>query len=338
MIEKNNFPEITVLMTVFNGEKWLKQSIVSVLNQSNGNFEFIIIDDGSTDDSYKIIKEFAIRDSRIVPIKKHNTGLADSLNIGIRRARGKWIARIDADDVCEVDRLEKQLFFANANPEIHFVGSNFKSIDEYGSTKKIHNYPSSNEKLVKLLLRLKGFPPHSSAFFKSETVKRVGGYRVRLKRAQDYDLWLRISEVGKVAAIQEPLVSVRKHSEQISNEDMGERQILDSRLALISYWLRNLGFHDPIQGSDSEFEFFRQWAYKQLIKVELFARLRFYQEIKELLRGTLARPRNIFAILKIVLLHFNIAISSVSLKFFGDSISYRLAVHWGKERRVDIES
>ena len=104
-------PEVTVLMSCYNASCWLHEAIASVLKQTFENFEFILVDDGSTDDTWDIIQAYRDRDQRIVAIKKSNTGLTDSLNVGIAHARGAWIARLDADDRCEAGRLAEQVRF-----------------------------------------------------------------------------------------------------------------------------------------------------------------------------------------------------------------------------------
>ena len=106
---KKSEPLITVLMAVYNGERWLHDSINSILDQTYTNFEFIIVNDGSTDNSPQIINKFAFNDRRITIYNKKNSGLTDSLNFGIQKAKGKWIARIDADDISSPGRLKKQL-------------------------------------------------------------------------------------------------------------------------------------------------------------------------------------------------------------------------------------
>src|SRR6056297_1507561 len=114
---------VTVLMSCYNGQKWIGNAIESVLNQTFKDFEFIIIDDGSTDSSVNIIKNYLDKDQRVRLIEKENTGLPDSLNVGVNNARGKWIARLDADDLCESQRLEKQLKVANSDDSLVLIGS-----------------------------------------------------------------------------------------------------------------------------------------------------------------------------------------------------------------------
>ena len=202
-------PSITVLMSVFNGGRWLSRSIKSILNQTYIDFEFIIVMDGCTDDSLSIANFFADQDHRIVIYEKPNTGLADSLNYGISHARGDWIVRIDADDVCESDRIEKQTEYLNRYPRVILVGSGLYFLNEDDVTGGVYNYPTTHEKLVSRLVTGRAFFPHSSAVYKASAVRQIGGYRARIRRAEDWDLWLRLSEVGQISCVDYPLVGIR---------------------------------------------------------------------------------------------------------------------------------
>ena len=191
-------PLITVLMSCYNAEKWLNSSVSSVLNQTFTDFEFIIIDDGSTDDTLKRIHDFARNDSRIVVLSKSNTGLSDSLNIGIRMAKGHWIARIDADDIFEPMKLEKQVQVIENNSNLVFIGTGLTIIDEFGRKLNTYCYPKSHILLKRNLITARKFPPHASAMYKTSAVQKLGGYRGRISKAEDADLWLRLSEVGEL--------------------------------------------------------------------------------------------------------------------------------------------
>jgi glycosyltransferase involved in cell wall biosynthesis len=249
---------ITVLMSIYNGEHFVKESIFSVLNQSFKEFEFIIINDGSTDGSKNIIREFSILDKRIRLIDKKNTGLTKSLNLGIDMAKGEWIARIDADDICEPKRLEAQYSYAKLNKSVILIGSNFTMINYNGLKFKAYKYPNQHSQLKKILLKKKTSFPHSSFFIKNQSIKKIHGYNERMKRSQDYDLCLRLSEIGKIACIQESLVRIRKHKYQVSHENNGMRQLIDCRVALVGYLLREKGWKDPSskESSDALFEEF----------------------------------------------------------------------------------
>ncbi len=137
-------PEVTVLMSCRNASRWLQEAIESVLTQTFPDFEFVLIDDGSSDRTWEIVQQYAKCDSRIVPIAKRPTGLSDSLNVGINRARGRWIARLDADDLSEPTRLQEQVRFVRSHPTTVLLGSAFIEIDESGRSIRRHSYPASH--------------------------------------------------------------------------------------------------------------------------------------------------------------------------------------------------
>lgn len=242
-------------MCVYNGERFLRESISSVLNQTFKEFEFIIVNDGSTDRSEEIIREFSILDNRIQFVNKKNSGLTKSLNLGINMAKGEWIARIDDDDICEPKRLEIQYSYAKSSNSFALIGSEFKKIEFNILKSKIYKYPNQHRNLKELLIKKKIIFPHSSFFINCKYIKKINGYNDRLMRSQDYDLCLRLSEIGKIACINEPLVKIRKHKYQISQKDNGMRQLIDSRLALISFFLRKKGFEDPLSNKNSDILF-----------------------------------------------------------------------------------
>lgn len=328
MLKKNS--PISVLMSVYNGERWLNESIRSVLTQTFFDFEFIIVNDGSTDKSLEIIKSFAICDVRIVIIDKPNTGLADSLNRGIAQARGDWIARIDADDVCEPSRLQKQFDLANTAPDVVLIGTGLIEIDESGRPGKTYFFSAEHENLILSLMRIRSFFAHSSAFYKTEVVRLAGSYRPRIKRGQDFDLWLRLSEKGKLACVSEPLIKCRKHADQISHEESGQRQVVDSRVALISYWLRRKGKIDPVgtASSDNEFNRFREWVTLKLTLNNIFSYYKFLENIRQEIRinqKTLSsRLRIVFLVSARPLFVFRY----VRERLVGEHLAKRLANEW----------
>lgn len=245
-------PAISVLMSCYNAERWLKDAIESVLSQSFRDFEFIIVNDGSCDRTSAILHTYVSQDSRIVIIDKVNTGLADSLNHGINSARGRWIARVDADDLCMPERLIKQFNYASCNPNVVLLGSGFVEINESGSTIKTHNYPADHKQLVCRLEQNRAFFPHSSAFYRRDVVSLLGGYRSHIRRAQDWDLWLRLSERGQLRCLPDYLVKIRKHGEQVSRDDKGRRQLIDCHAGIISYFVRRKGGYDPVSVADED--------------------------------------------------------------------------------------
>jgi glycosyltransferase involved in cell wall biosynthesis len=256
-------PKISVLMTVYNQEKFISESIDSVLNQTFPDFEFIIINDGSTDNSLKIIKKFSKLDKRIKIFSKCNSGVTRSLNYGLKKCQANWIARIDADDIADLDRFKIQYNKIKKKKSLVLVGSNCKEIDSDGKINSFHVYPKNDIDLKFNLENLKKFFPHSSYLFSREAAKKINGYRNFIKRSQDYDLSLRLSVIGKIACINRFLVSVRKHSNQVSDEDSGFRQLVDARIALYSHLSKSVGIDDPINTSYENYSKFFNFIKKE---------------------------------------------------------------------------
>lgn len=327
-LQQNIAPFVTVLMSCYNASRWLDESIQSVLNQSFGDFEFIIVDDGSQDDTLSIIRHYASCDNRIVVIKKENTGLADSLNVGIRLARGEWIARLDADDICEPTRFEKQIGVARNNESLVFIGTGLTIIDASGQPSSIYHYPKTHHQLVRHLQKARKFPAHSTAFYRTSVVQSIGGYRPRIHRAQDRDLWLRLSELGELACLDEPLVRVRKHENQISHDESGRRQIIDSRTAMISYWIRQYKGIDPVSAGEHAFEAFRAWVIHQLETAHLFEKREYAVRLKSMLSGNPGSPGHLFKIMFLVLQHPYLTASFIYEKIFGESLTRKIAAKW----------
>lgn len=324
-------PTISVLMSCYNGARWLAEAIDSVLGQTLGDFEFIIVDDGSTDNSLEIIRRFATQDARIVVIIKPNTGLSDSLNVGIQHARGEWIARLDADDLCEPRRLEKQLAKTRENSRLVFIGSGLLIIDENGGALKTYRYPSRHTLLVRNLTTLQKFPPHSSAFYRTDVVRSIGGYRNQLRRAQDCDLWLRLSEFGQLDAIDEPLVRIRKHSDQISHDESGRRQKIDARAAIISYWIRRHGFSDPIAADDEAFEAFSTWVESRLDQKRLFELFDYIARIKMNIAVMYKSPSALLATTRHIVSKPSLLLGLLRVRLYGEMAPRQLAIEWMKK-------
>lgn len=211
---------ITVLMSVYNERKdFLERSIKSILYQSYENFEFLIVDDGSTQkECLEILAEYSAKDSRIKIIRNEkNLGLAKSLNIGLRRARGKYIARLDSDDISDILRLEKQINFMEKNPQCALCGSWAYIIDENTDIIGQKKFNTNYENIKKRILYFNFFT-HSSFFFRQAVIMAHGGYSENIKKAQDYDLILKISARHAVANIPEFLCFNRTWSESITSQ------------------------------------------------------------------------------------------------------------------------
>ena len=189
---------ISVLMSVFNDEKYLAKSIESILNQSFTDFEFIIINDGSTDKTIEILEFYSSKDKRIKVIHQPNTGMTKALNFGLSIAQGKYIARMDSDDISFSNRFEIEVNYLEQHSDIDLVGGGTQIIDDKGNIIGYRNIYVKNPS--KVLGHLNIYQ-HSDVMFRKSVLEKVGGYRDKYRNAQDHDLWLRISEVSKIAKI-----------------------------------------------------------------------------------------------------------------------------------------
>jgi len=257
-------PEISVLTSCFNATEFIEESIESILGQSFGNFEFILIDDGSTDDTLDIIRRYAAKDKRIRVVTKENSGLQKSLNLGLSLAKGDWIARFDADDVALPDRLERQWQFIKRHRDIILLGGGCLEIDKSGRHIKQHIYPMSHRGLMKRLECLGPFFPHPTAFFSRSRVQDLGGYNPRFRSSEDWDLWLRMAMVGQIGCLREPLIKLRKHEKSVTAVDSGRLTEIMGMAATVCHFRRQAGRSDPSQGDPQEWDFFVRWMEERL--------------------------------------------------------------------------
>lgn len=204
-------PIITVLMPVYNCALYINAAMDSILNQTFDDFEFLIIDDASTDSTVSIIKSY--NDPRIQFIEKPvNTGYTNSLNYGLSIAKGKYIARMDGDDISVPERFQKQYDFMEANPDVVLCGSSYQII----GTDKISKHPLVHEE-IKVKLISGCYIAHPTVMFRKATFDYYDlQYDTNMEPAEDYDLWSRLVFLGKIANIKEVLLYYRVHSQQTS--------------------------------------------------------------------------------------------------------------------------
>lgn len=203
-----------MLMSVLNGEYYLKEAIKSVLDQSLEDFEFIIIDNCSTDRTSSIINGF--NDARIRSYElKEKSNLSRSLNFGLSKCESDLVARIDADDLMKPDRLEKQVVFMEKNPKVVLLGTALERIYEDGSYRDIIEYPCTQEEIVSAIARHNPFA-HPSVIYRKNTIKSLGNYSEQYHFAQDFKLWIEVMKRFKVANLIEPLTKYRTHPLQNS--------------------------------------------------------------------------------------------------------------------------
>ena len=223
-------PTISVIMSVFNGERFLRQAIDSILKQTFKDFEFIIINDGSLDNSANIVRSF--KDSRIILINEvQNKGLTHRLNHGLSLAHGKYIARMDADDISLPTRFEKQFNFLESHQDIGFLGTNGFYIDEAG--KKQNSFMHYEKDLnIRWGILFNSQFIHSSIMFRRSLLPLSGKYREDQKYAQDYEFISRCLRHTGGANLMEKLVLWRKTSRNISTQKNAEQQKFGTQTAM----------------------------------------------------------------------------------------------------------
>jgi glycosyltransferase involved in cell wall biosynthesis len=202
-------PLVTVLMPVYNGERFLREAVESILTQTLTDFEFLIIDDGSTDTSGEIIRSYA--DPRIrFESNGVNLGLVPTLNRGLNLARGAFVARMDVDDVSLPERLARQAAFLSAHPDIGVVGAAFQRVDGDGRRGKVIRHPTEPGVILWHLFFLCPLG-HPTVMMRTALVVEAGGYRTDMREAEDYELWARLRTRTRLANLPTVLVLYRDH-------------------------------------------------------------------------------------------------------------------------------
>ncbi len=207
-------PKISVVMPVYNGEKYLREAVQSILNQAFGDFELLICDDGSTDGSRVIAEEFARADARVRLAGGKHVGLEETLNLGIQQARGEYIARMDADDVALPDRFAKQVEFLESHPDVIVVGGQVVAIDEAGKVLNVWSMPREHREIDDNHIYARNIAVvHPTVMMRRAAVLKAGGYRVVAKNCvEDIDLWLRLAEAGRLANLPDVILKYRQTS------------------------------------------------------------------------------------------------------------------------------
>jgi glycosyltransferase involved in cell wall biosynthesis len=232
-------------MPVFNAQRYIRQAAESILNQTFSDFEFIIIDDGSSDDSKQILVELARRDSRIRLVSRPNTGYTKALNEALALARAPYLARMDADDVSMPERFEKQLAYLKANPDCVLVGSRILTIDPFGSPLYEPRHKLQHDAIEAELLAGVGWAiVHPASMMVREHVTALGGYRVQMEPSEDLDLFLRLSERGKIANLPEVLLYYRQHVKSVNHTRYEEQNQAAKKIVAEAYIRRGISLPD----------------------------------------------------------------------------------------------
>lgn len=210
-------PRITVAMSVFNDARHVGEAIESVLGQSFGDFEFLIVNDGSRDASPGIIDAFASRDPRVRAIHQDNRGLIASLNRLIALARAPLIARMDGDDVALPERFAQQIDWLNRHPDVGVLGGQAEEIDAAGRRRGPARPRPTSPDNIAAELDTESPLIHPSVMMRTALVRSLGGYRAAYSHCEDYDLWLRARERTRLANLPVPLILYRRSPDQVSN-------------------------------------------------------------------------------------------------------------------------
>ncbi len=224
-------PVVSVVMSVYNNGRQLCRSIDSILCQADVSFEFIIVNDGSTDDSSAILAEYARIDSRVRVLEQENQGLTKALIRACTAARGRYIARQDADDWSYPERLSRLASALDAQDSLVLVASWSESVGPQGELLRTHRRSESAEAAKRELLeQIIGPPGHGTAMFRRDAYMRVGGYRPAFYYGQDYDLWLRLALVGDVLYVPAVLYRFEMNDNSISGSNRHIRELYTQAL------------------------------------------------------------------------------------------------------------
>lgn len=253
----DSVPLVSVVMSVYNGRPYLDKAVESILSQTFRDFEFIIIDDGSTDGSIEDLKRYAACDSRIRLVIQENRGLTKSLNTGLKLACGKYIARMDADDIAFPERFEKQVAALDENPNLVMLGANVELITEYGIRLGLRPQGKGHGDIRRRLLLGDGSAmTHPVVMYHRQAALDIGSYDERFSTGQDLDLFLRLSEVGLVENLPETLLDWRQHMESINRTQFSTWRAM--KILALEKTLERIGikqFAEDIFGAENEFWF-----------------------------------------------------------------------------------
>lgn len=220
-------PPLSVAMSVYNGERFLESAIDSVLAQDFADFEFLIVDDGSSDATPDILRAYAARDPRVRPLVRENRGLVASLNQLLGLARAPLVARMDADDLAMPERFSSQIAYLAQHPEVGVLGSWTTDIDEHGEPCSAgqHDQPVTHEQFVHNVAHGGPLLAHPAVMYRRDVVLSVGGYHRAFRHCEDFDLWLRLADRTRIANLPQRLLRYRHYADQVSQRHALEQQI-----------------------------------------------------------------------------------------------------------------
>ncbi len=224
-------PLVSVLLPVYNAERFIAAAVGSILNQTFGDLELIVVNDGSTDGSLAILERMAAADARVGLISRPNTGYVPALNEALAVARGDLVARMDADDVSLPTRLERQVAYLADHPDCVMLGTHVAQMDADGAViGPMSDVQFGHEAIDRALMNRGWSVVHPTIMARAWAVRQVGGYRPELCPNEDHDLFLRLAEVGRVENLPDVLLHYRKHAASESTVKQGRTAELVTRI------------------------------------------------------------------------------------------------------------
>lgn len=270
---KRNKPLVSVVMPIYNAQRYLTQAIDSILSQTLENFELILINDASIDKTLQIINKFKKRDKRIRIINnKKNLQMAASLNLAIDLAKSDLIARMDQDDISLPNRLEVQYAFMQSHSNVAIVGNNIIIIDEEGKVTGKRTYPTTSAGLKRILFRYSAFA-HPTVMFRRYPFLKVGGYNPKKHPCEDIDLWFRLGRKYEFASIPSFLLKYRVSIVSGSHKNLINTEIIGFKIkieAIKKYGYKPV-FYDIVYNI---LQFATAWLMPPNIRIRLYNALR----------------------------------------------------------------
>jgi len=241
-------PKVSVIMSAYNAEKYLYESVNSILLQREISLELIVINDGSEDNTLSILKEIALNDARLKIIDKPNEGLPIALNLGIKASQGEYLARMDADDIADFSRLSKQAALLDKDDEIDILGTFVKAFGD--GKERLWKFPVNNENCKVALLFINPIA-HPTVMFRRRVIENIGLYDTSFDYDQDYELWARASANHRISNLALPLLKYRIHERQMGSV-FSKSERINSQKRTQLYLLNEMG----VYLSDEEMELY----------------------------------------------------------------------------------
>jgi len=255
---------VSVLLPVYNASRYVGQAVESILRQTHRDFEFLILDDGSRDNSLAQLRRFEQGDSRVRVISRPNTGIVGALNELVALAKGEWLFRMDADDVARPERFERQLAYVASNPDCVALGSRALFMDPDGSPLLEFIDCFDHADIERTLMRPAIGILHPTVAMSRRAVLAVGGYRADYPHVEDLDLFLRLGEAGRLANLPEVLLDYRNHFTNVSHSNATEQSAAALRAVADACARRGMAvpvLAPPASISESRLDLHRKWTW-----------------------------------------------------------------------------